>query len=528
MNQFSGPLYFVGNWGWFVLVFGCSTGGMTDDPLPTKVANSEAFGSASQPSDAENATGAIGGDSVQTSTGLPAGGAISMGPAGHATRPGAMLAGGQMTPSDARPDLVVDIERLTDDIWIDQLDVTEEHCGFREGCLEETGRRTLLRFALAAANVGDADLVVGRPQNQEDVFHYSECHEHFHREGFATYRLEAPDGTVRRGGKHAFCLMDSVRTLDESGVREVDRYHCGYQGISRGWADDYGSELDCQWVDITGLEPGAYRLIVEINADRSLPESETNNNRGQVAVFVPMGGLETPCGEGPGHGARKACGWRKVHQGECVANRWVTATCQANASGLPCDDGVHLRACPGGEACYPSVALAPPVDERTRPACTPVEFLCEADGTYGIWMKKDERSTSTNHCEIRVVEDEIPLTRPCPDDALLGPDRVCGWSVQHHATPCDVGALYRIGCLGDGLGEACALGEMCRGDPMIRVCPGRTMCGRAFELGSGDDACGTKCPMTVVRCPAEGEFSVFVTAHDHRRNAHCLIEIEPL
>jgi hypothetical protein len=36
--------------------------------------------------------------------------------------------------------------------------------------------------------------------------------------------------------------------------------NCNNQGISAGWADLYGSGLDCQWIDITGLPDDEYTV----------------------------------------------------------------------------------------------------------------------------------------------------------------------------------------------------------------------------------------------------------------------------
>jgi len=56
------------------------------------------------------------------------------------------------------------------------------------------------------------------------------------------------------GHKQAFCLRDTTQMV--SGV--AGKYHCGNQGISAGWADTYGAELDCQWLDVTAV-PGPAR-----------------------------------------------------------------------------------------------------------------------------------------------------------------------------------------------------------------------------------------------------------------------------
>ena len=54
--------------------------------------------------------------------------------------------------------------------------------------------------------------------------------------------------------------------------------HCGYQGISAGWADVYHRGLDCQWIDITGVPSGRYVLEVAINPAHVIQEHNYSNN----------------------------------------------------------------------------------------------------------------------------------------------------------------------------------------------------------------------------------------------------------
>ena len=58
------------------------------------------------------------------------------------------------------------------------------------------------------------------------------------------------------------------------------RYSCasGIQGISPNCGDLYGSHLDCQWIDITGVPQGLYRLQLIVNPDGFVAESDRANN----------------------------------------------------------------------------------------------------------------------------------------------------------------------------------------------------------------------------------------------------------
>jgi hypothetical protein len=162
-------------------------------------------------------------------------------------------------------------------------------CAVVEGCVSGTGRRRLIRFGVATPNIGSADLVLGPPQDNPQLFVWSPCHGHYHLNGYATYELLDSSGqTVLVGRKQAFCLEDVSAVSSNAGP---PRYNCGNQGISIGWEDIYGPSLDCQWLDVTGVRPGNYFVRVTINPQRSdgtylLPESDHTNNVAVAPVTI--------------------------------------------------------------------------------------------------------------------------------------------------------------------------------------------------------------------------------------------------
>jgi hypothetical protein len=163
-------------------------------------------------------------------------------------------------------------------------------CAVVEGAVAAPGRRRLLRFDTVVVNRGTEDLVVGDPADPEppfttEDFELSPCHQHHHFLGFASYELR--DGADRRvgfGHKQSFCMTDSRRY---AGTRPR-RFDCRFQGITAGWGDRYGFDLDGQWVDVTGLPPGAYTLVVTVNPDGKLPDrAGAAPNVVRVAVTIP-------------------------------------------------------------------------------------------------------------------------------------------------------------------------------------------------------------------------------------------------
>ena len=189
---------------------------------------------------------------------------------------------------EALPDLVVDQKRLADEILFDTVFVTENSCAKVEECVTGTGARRVLRFSVEAVNQGSATLTVPPPANRPDLFTFSPCHGHFHFSGFASYALlDAKGNTVLNGRKQAYCMEDTERIAQGPNVACSKQFTCDNQGIQRGWSDLYGNTLDCQWLDITDVEPGDYRLQVTLNPARAFQELTLDNNTASVPVTIP-------------------------------------------------------------------------------------------------------------------------------------------------------------------------------------------------------------------------------------------------
>lgn len=191
------------------------------------------------------------------------------------------------------PDLVVLDEDLI--VYLQNLFVAPGSCSLYEGCVGGTGWRRVLRFDTKTANLGARDLLLGVPANHPDLYSYSPCHEHHHFDNYASYMLLDPvdDSVVAEGHKQAFCLLDFDSWAWEGMSRQEDgTYTCINQGLSLGWSDTYGASLDCQWIDVTGVEPGEYTLRMEINlppegkAHSTLVELRYDNNVLEIPVEV--------------------------------------------------------------------------------------------------------------------------------------------------------------------------------------------------------------------------------------------------
>jgi hypothetical protein len=207
--------------------------------------------------------------------------------------------------SNALPDLVLvphysnPLGDMVSGITLAQKSFTQNDCAVKERCIDKPGFRRLLLFAVATANFGVADLVLGSVPQGPGVmthpdFEWASCHGHYHYRGYGIYELLDSSGTkVAAGHKQGFCLPDE-QIFKSSIAPPNQRYTCGYQGAQPGWGDVYQAFLrqgevrgnDCNWIDVTDVAPGSYILRIRINPDRTIPESDYSNNEFTYPVKV--------------------------------------------------------------------------------------------------------------------------------------------------------------------------------------------------------------------------------------------------
>ena len=303
-----------------------------------------------------------------------------------------------LTEEDAcpLPDLSVDQPRLEAGMFEEWRYFEEDDCAIVEGCVVSSGWRRLLRFDLTTPNYGTADLRFGDPTDNP-LFHYSECHRHFHFDGYAAYSLQdAEANEVAAGHKQAFCLLDYEPWTEDA--RNRGQYTCENQGISEGWADTYGSYLDCQWVDITDVPAGTYALHTAVNIDNVLPELDYTNNSADANYTVidpaEMPAVTEAC-SGTGEGDSRDCGWTLAGNFTCTPGEPVDVACSGACEGTCVGDPV-MRVCDGADnPCFSYQALGSADD--TCDKCPVVPVTCPAGGVVtvltGEWSTDDGLAT---------------------------------------------------------------------------------------------------------------------------------------
>src|SRR6476646_9173226 len=196
------------------------------------------------------------------------------------------------------PDLIVD-SKATQNNWINRVeDLPADFCSVIEGGVTP-GTHTILRCTVTTPNIGKADVFVGSPLAHMDpngdgnfadadgLFEFATCHQHFHFQHYAIYRLIGADGTVWKAAKRGFCMLDTDPYNVQNGDGTWTYRNCGtttrdgFQGVSSGWADTYVFKLGGQFFVLDGgdgqpvVPPGVYTIEVEVNPAYA-PDSKGN------------------------------------------------------------------------------------------------------------------------------------------------------------------------------------------------------------------------------------------------------------
>jgi hypothetical protein len=315
------------------------------------------------------------------------------------------------------PDLSIDVPFLTSTVEIRVRDFSQDACVIQEGCVTQAGRRRLLRFSLKTPNKGAGDLFMGEPWDSP-LFEYSSCHDHFHFQGYANYRLlDANNQPVALGHKQAFCLLDFEALGPNSPQAQYD---CNYQGISAGWSDIYESSLPCQWVDVTDVAGGTYTLEVKLNEGRTLIESDYTNNIATISVTIPPNSCPGGCNPVDAAACQPGDPLNKANNGICDCGGmydWDIDDCK---SCVACDLNTT---CPGGCTLSTDACCAP-----GNPCNKANDGVCDCEGLQP-WDTEDCKSCASN-------DPECANVNTCPggcanaaqQPGCCGPTDTCGYA----------------------------------------------------------------------------------------------------
>ncbi len=229
----------------------------------------------------------------------------------------------------APPDLIVD-SKATQNNWLTRVeDFPADFCSVQEGGVTP-GTHTVIRFTVTTPNIGKGDVFVGSPlahmdpngdgnfADSDGLFTFASCHQHFHFQHYATYKLVDASGKTWKAAKRGFCMLDTDPYNVNNGDGTWTYRNCGsttrdgFEGVSSGWADTYVWKLGGQYFVLDGgdgqpvVPPGVYTIQVEVNpayapdAQGNCPrvkntltglchqfaEANYANNSGQATVII--------------------------------------------------------------------------------------------------------------------------------------------------------------------------------------------------------------------------------------------------
>ncbi|MBL8064488.1 MAG: pre-peptidase C-terminal domain-containing protein [Chthonomonadaceae bacterium] len=179
---------------------------------------------------------------------------------------------------------------------------------------ELPGGTKALRFPTASVNYGPGRLELRGGEvsgNQQRVYQrvyrsdnttydraagwfiYHPSHGHIHFESWTQFILRKRNKDngvgeiVGTGAKTSFCILEIVEWDNTLGGHNTQPSYssCGQlQGLRPGWADVYGSSLDGQYINLTGIPDGEYWLEGFIDPNGQVIETNEANNH----VLVPL------------------------------------------------------------------------------------------------------------------------------------------------------------------------------------------------------------------------------------------------
>src|SRR5215217_7288330 len=123
-----------------------------------------------------------------------------------------------------------------------------------------------------------------------EMYYAGDGHNHWHVRNLERYTLTRLDNGVKvgTGAKEGFCFYDNYRfgsTVGPFYTRTTSPPACGtssdlqvVMGLSRGWGDVYRWSTVGQYIDVTNLTSGRYRLEATADLDNWFQETNETNN----------------------------------------------------------------------------------------------------------------------------------------------------------------------------------------------------------------------------------------------------------
>ena len=136
-------------------------------------------------------------------------------------------------------------------------------------------------------------------------------HNHWHVDNLETSELLALNGNrIGTSTKRGFCFWDNIKfrltLLGAPRNAMYQRTGCGTldsdtvaMGLSVGWGDEYAATLPDQYIDITNVALGRYRLQVSADVQNWFAETNETNNVTWIDLQLRKQGQPKILGYGP-------------------------------------------------------------------------------------------------------------------------------------------------------------------------------------------------------------------------------------
>jgi hypothetical protein len=103
--------------------------------------------------------------------------------------------------------------------------------------------------------------------------------------GFAQYELLDGSGTiVTTGRKQGYFLTDYAPYCMDA--QPPEQPMTDDMAIDPGWADIYTANIPCQWIDVTSVPDGEYKLRVTVDASDLIEEEDVLPNAREISLRI--------------------------------------------------------------------------------------------------------------------------------------------------------------------------------------------------------------------------------------------------
>lgn len=233
------------------------------------------------------------------------------------------------------------------------------------------------------------------PTVAQMLYETADGHNHWHTQDLIAGQLDNLSNGAKKvavSAKHGFCFLDSQPSdLTLSGAPSSPVYGgCGGQnstavttGISVGWADVYSANFIYQWIDITDLGSGNYRLVETADPSNWFAEVDETNNSTTVDIHIPPATSNPPSVtlDNPVNGSTTTAA-TPTFSGSASNSSTASPTVTVNVYGGSSSSGTPLRTLSttrAGDGSY-AVTSATPLPDGTYTAQAEQQTVYASDG----------------------------------------------------------------------------------------------------------------------------------------------------